>query len=147
MKIPFKKWNNLLGFAMLGIASLVYLLTMERKLSFWDCGEYIVSSAKLGVTHAPGAALFQLIGAVWASLAFGDGSKYGIVINSMSAISSALTIMFLFWTITHFVRRMFFTTKFGESAVDAYDVSLSRSQVYVTLGSGLVGSAVFMFSD
>src|SRR5690554_5041263 len=144
MKIPFKKWNNLLGFAMLGIASLVYLLTMERKLSFWDCGEYIVSSAKLGVTHAPGAALFQLIGAVWAGLAFGDGSQYAIVINSMSAISSALTIMFLFWTITHFVRRMFFITKPNELIDNPYEIALSKSQAIITLGSGLVGSAVFM---
>lgn len=147
MKIPFKKWNNLLGFAMLGIASLVYLLTMERKLSFWDCGEYIVSSAKLGVTHAPGAALFQLIGAVWAGLAMGDGSQYAIVINSMSAISSALTIMFLFWTITHFVRRMFFVTKPNELIENPYEIALSKSQAIITLGSGLVGSAVFMFSD
>lgn len=147
MNIPFKKWNNLLGFVMLAIASFVYLMTMERKLSFWDCGEYIVSSAKLGVTHAPGAALFQLIGAVWAGMAFGDGSQYAIVINSMSAICSALTIMFLFWTITHFVRRMFFVTKQNELIESPYETALSKSQALITLGSGLVGSAVFMFSD
>ncbi len=147
MNIPFKKWNNLIGFALFFIASLVYLLTMERKLSFWDCGEYIVSSAKLGVTHAPGAALFQLIGAVWSGLAFGDGSKYGLVINSMSAICSALTIMFLFWTITHFVRRMFFVTKQNELIENPYQTALSKSQALITLGSGLVGSLVFMFSD
>src|SRR5690606_38627579 len=112
-----------------------------------DCGEYIVSSAKLGVTHAPGAALFQLIGAVWAGLAFGDGSKYALIINSMSAICSALTIMFLFWTITHFVRRMFFVTKQNEKIENAYEVALSKSQSLITLGSGIVGAAVFMFSD
>ena len=120
---------------------------MERKLSFWDCGEYIVSSAKLGVTHAPGAALYQLIGAVWAGLAFGDGSKYALAINSLSAICSALTIMFLFWTITHFVRRMFFVTKQNELVENAFQTSLSKSQALITLGSGLVGSLVFMFSD
>ncbi len=147
MNIPFKKWNNLLGFAMLFISAVVYLVTMERKISFWDCGEYIVSSAKLGVTHAPGAALFQLIGAVWAGLAFGDGSKYALVINSMSAICSALAIMLLFWTITHFVRRMFFVTKQNEIAENAFKTSLSKSQTLIALGSGLVGSAAFMFSD
>lgn len=147
MNINFKKLNNYTGFGMFVLSSIVYLLTMERKLSFWDCGEYIVSSAKLGVTHAPGAALFQLIGAVWAGLAFGDGSKYAIVINSLSAICSALTIMLLFWTITHFVRRMFFTTKVGEQLLDAHNVGLSKAQSIITIGSGIVGSAVFMFSD
>src|SRR5690606_1442718 len=147
MNIPFKKWNTYIGIAMFFIAAIVYLMTMERHLSFWDCGEYIVSSAKLGVTHAPGAALFQLIGAVWAGLAFGDGSKYALAINSMSAICSALTIMFLFWTITHFIRRMFFSTKVGEPAPDAHNVSLSKSQSIIALGSGIVGASVFMFSD
>ena len=127
--------------------AIVYLSTMERKLSFWDCGEYIVSSAKLGVTHAPGAALFQLIGAVWSGLAFGDGTKYGLVINSMSAISSALTIAFLFWTITHFVRRMFFVTKMNEDPDDVFGHQLTDSQKVITIGSGLVGAAAFMFSD
>lgn len=147
MNVNFKRLNNYTGWAMFVIASIVYLMTMERKLSFWDCGEYIVSSAKLGVTHAPGAALFQLIGAVWAGLAFGDGTKYALAINSMSAICSALTIMLLFWTITHFVRRMFFSTKVGEPAPDAHNIALSKSQSIITLGSGLIGSAVFMFSD
>lgn len=147
MNIPFKKWNKILGISLFVLAATVYLLTMERHLSFWDCGEYIVSSAKLGVTHAPGAALFQLIGAVWAGLAFGDGSKYALAINSMSAICSALTIMFLFWTITHFVRRMFLVTKPKEIIENAFEISLSKSQSLITLGSGLVGSLVFMFSD
>lgn len=147
MNISFKKWNNLLGFIMFLMGSVVYLLTMERKLSFWDCGEYIVSSAKLGVTHAPGAALFQLIGAVWSGLAFGDGSKYAIVINSMSAICSALTIMFLFWTITHFVRRMFKPTKEDGLTDNVFENGLNASQTLIALGSGFVGSAVFMFSD
>jgi len=147
MNISFKKWNNRLGIIMFLIGSIVYLLTMERKLSFWDCGEYIVSSAKLGVTHAPGAALFQLIGAVWSGLAFGDGAKYALAINSMSAICSALTIMFLFWTITHFVRRMFNPTKADGISENVFGKELNSSQTLIALGSGLVGSAVFMFSD
>lgn len=147
MNIPFKKWNNRIGFLMFLIGSWVYLSTMERKLSFWDCGEYIVSSAKLGVTHAPGAALFQLIGAVWSGLAFGDGSKYAILINAMSAISSALTIMFLFWTITHFVRRMFKVTAQNEIQKPIKPNKLNASEIIITLASGIVGASVFMFSD
>ncbi|MDD3771633.1 MAG: DUF2723 domain-containing protein, partial [Weeksellaceae bacterium] len=147
MNIPFKKWNNRIGIAMFLVASAVYLLTMERKLSFWDCGEYIVSSSKLGVTHAPGAALFQLIGALWSGLAFGDGSKYAILINAMSALSSALTIMFLFWTITHFARRMFKVNVQNEVQERIETESLTQSQVLIALGSGIVGAAVFMFSD
>lgn len=147
MNISFNKWNKLIGFTLFIIASLVYLLTMERELSFWDCGEFIVSASKLGVTHAPGAATFQLIGALWSSLAFGDGSKYAIIMNSMSAISSGATIMFLFWTITHFARRMMTVTKTNESNAGNYKLKLTKSQMYIALGSGIVGASVFMFSD
>lgn len=143
----FKKWNQIIGFLLFFIASMVYLLTMERELSFWDCGEYIVSSAKLGVTHAPGAATFQLIGAVWSGLAFGDGSKYAILINALSAISSGATILFLFWTITHFSRRMFVVTKPNEFIADTLNASLTKAQTYIVLGSGIIGATAFMFSD
>jgi len=145
MDLNFRKWNNILGWAMFAIASMVYLLTMERHLSLWDCGEYIVSSAKLGVTHAPGAALFQLFGAVWAGLSFGDASKYAILINSTSALFSAGTILFLFWTITYFVRKMFSKNDDLTTAVDA--IPLNGVQRLITLGSGLIGAAIFMFSD
>lgn len=146
MNILFKKWNNRIGIAMFVLAEIVYLMTMERELSFWDCGEYIVSSAKLGVTHAPGAALFQLIGAVWAGLAL-DDTQTSIIINSMSATASALTILFLFWTITHFARRMFTLTKLNEVFGDHDFNQLTSSQSIIVLGSGIVGAAVFMFSD
>src|SRR5690625_7984674 len=110
MNNSFKKWNQLIGIILFIIASSIYLLTMERELSFWDCGEFIVSASKLGVTHAPGAATFQLIGALWSTLAFGDGGSYAIVMNSMSAISSGAPIIFLFWTFTHLARKMFSVT-------------------------------------
>jgi hypothetical protein len=102
----FKKWNNITGWTAFAIALITYSLTVEPTMSFWDCGEYISSAVKLQVTHAPGAALFQLIGAVVAMFAFGDGHHYGTVINAMSALCSAFTILFLFWTITHLVRRI-----------------------------------------
>ena len=130
---------------MFAIAAVVYLMTMERHLSLWDCGEYIVSSAKLGVTHAPGAALFQLFGAVWAGLSFGDGGKYAILINSTSALFSAGTILFLFWTITYFARKIFINQKDINISVDSFE--LNQTQKLITLGSGLIGAAIFMLSD
>ena len=100
----FKQWNTILGWVVFAIAFITYLSTIEHNFSFWDTGEYIASAAKLEVTHAPGAALFQLIGAVAAMFAFGNGDNYSIVINAMSSLFSAFTILFLFWIITHLVR-------------------------------------------
>src|SRR5690606_29484799 len=124
-----------IGIILFIIASSIYLLTMERELRFWDCGEFIVSASKLGVTHAPGAATFQLIGALWSTLAFGNGGNYAIVMNSMSAISSGATIMFLFWTITYFARSMFFVSKTNHFYDDNYNTQMSNSQKYIALGS------------
>lgn len=136
--MSFKKLNNIFGWVMFVLAAILYLSTIEREISFWDVGEYIVSSAKLGVTHAPGAAFFQLVGAVWSGMAMGDGNLYAILINGMSAIFSALTILFLFWTITHLTRRII--TNDTEATVEG-------SSKIVVLLSGVVGSAAFMFSD
>ena len=74
----FKQWNTVLGWVVFVIALITYLSTIEPNFSFWDCGEYISSAVKLEVTHAPGAALFQLVGAVVALFAFGDGQQYCI---------------------------------------------------------------------
>ena len=79
----FRKWNNIVGWLLFGVALFVYLFTLEHKFSFWDTGEYISSATKLEVTHAPGAALFQLVGAVMGIFAFGNGQYYGLVINVM----------------------------------------------------------------
>ncbi len=133
----FKTWNTALGWGVFGIALLTYFSTMERKLSFWDTGEYISSAVKLEVTHAPGAALFQLVGAVFAMLALGDGSNYALVINGMSALFSALTILFLFWTITHLIRRILLKQ----------DGDLSKNEKIAVLFAGLVGALAFTFSD
>ena len=133
----FKKWNTILGWVVFAIAFITYLSTIEPNFSFWDCGEYISSAVKLEVTHAPGAALFQLMGAVAAIFGFGDGTKYSIIINAMSALFSAFTILFLFWTITHFVRRLL-NKDFEEVTV---------SDEIAILFSGLVGALAFTFSD
>ncbi|MFC6268840.1 glycosyltransferase family 117 protein [Frigoriflavimonas asaccharolytica] len=133
----FKRWNTVLGWGVFAIAFITYLSTIEPNFSFWDCGEYISSAVKLEVTHAPGAALFQLVGAVAAMFAFGDGGNYSIVINGMSALFSALTILFLFWTITHLVRRLL--------NKEFEDVSLN--QEIAILFSGVIGALAFTFSD
>ncbi|MBV2224702.1 MAG: DUF2723 domain-containing protein, partial [Cloacibacterium sp.] len=133
----FKKWNTILGWVVFAIAFFTYLSTIEPNFSFWDCGEYISSAVKLEVTHAPGAALFQLMGAVAAIFGFGDGSKYSIIINAMSALFSAFTILFLFWTITHFVRRLL--------NKDFEDVTVSDE--IAILFAGVIGALAFTFSD
>lgn len=133
----FKKWNTLLGWVVFAIAFITYLSTIEPNFSFWDCGEYISSAVKLEVTHAPGAALFQLVGAVAAMFAFGNGENYSLVINSMSALFSALTILFLFWTITHLVRRLL-NKEFHE---------INRHQEISILFAGVIGALCFTFSD
>ncbi|MCB9201587.1 MAG: DUF2723 domain-containing protein [Flavobacteriales bacterium] len=138
MDFNYKKWNTILGWFSFIIAFITYLLTIEPDFSFWDCGEYIASAAKLEVTHSPGAALFQIVGAFFSILAFGDGSKYGMVINAMSALFSALTILFLFWTITHI------TLKALKKNVNE---ELDFKTKFVALAGGLIGALSFTFTD
>ncbi|RZJ53709.1 MAG: DUF2723 domain-containing protein [Flavobacterium sp.] len=133
----FRQWNTLLGWVIFVIAFFTYLSTIEPNFSFWDCGEYISSAVKLEVTHAPGAALFQIVGAVAAIFAFGNGENYSVVINAMSALFSAFTILFLFWTITHFVRRLL-NKDFEE---------VTKHQEIAILFAGVIGSLCFTWSD
>lgn len=133
----FKKINNLLGWASFFIATVVYILTLEPTVSFWDCGEYISTSAKLMVGHPPGAPLFQLIGNFFALFAFGDLTQVAYMVNLSSALSSAFTILFLFWTITHLSRKIV-VSKGGE---------LDQKNMNIIFGSGLVGALAYTFSD
>ncbi len=133
----FRQWNTVSGWVIFVVAFFTYLSTIEPNFSFWDCGEYISSAVKLEVTHAPGAALFQIVGAVAAIFALGKGENYSIVINAMSALFSALTILFLFWTITHFVRRLL-NKDFEE---------ITKHQEISILFAGAIGALCFTFSD
>lgn len=133
----FKQWNTILGWVIFAIAFVTYLSTIEHNFSFWDTGEYIASATKLEVTHAPGAALFQLVGAVAAMFAFGNGENYSIVINAMSALFSAVTVLFLFWIITHLVRRLL-NKDFNE---------ITKHQEIAILFAGAIGALSFTFSD
>ncbi|WP_288377298.1 DUF2723 domain-containing protein [Chryseobacterium culicis] len=133
----FKKWNTVLGWFLFAVALITYLSTIEHSLSFWDCGEYISSAVKLEVTHAPGAALFQIMGALASIFALGNAENYSIVINAMSALFSAFTILFLFWTITHFLRRL----------LDKDVQEITKHQEISILFAGVTGALCFTFSD
>ncbi len=132
----YTKLNRLLGWLVFLIATLVYFLTLEPTASWWDCGEYIATAYKLQVGHPPGAPLFQLLGRFFSLFAFGDTANVAMMVNVMSALSSSLTILFLFWTITMLGRKLI-----------PRDREMSDASMYAILGSGLVGSLAFTFSD
>ncbi|PHK05297.1 hypothetical protein VF10_37930, partial [Nostoc linckia z13] len=132
----FKKWNTIIGWSVFAIALIVYSLTVEPTLSFWDAGEYIATSANLEVGHPPGAPLFQMIGAFFAMFAFGDVTKVALMTNMVSVFSSAFTILFMFWSSTIILRELI--QKFSE---------FNKSNAVVILGASAVGSLAFTFSD
>ena len=100
MKI-YKRINTLLGWGVFLIASIVFIITSEPTMSFWDCGEYIATAYKLEVGHPPGAPLYQMLGRFFSLFAMGDTALVAQMINIMSALSSSFTILFLFWSITN----------------------------------------------
>ncbi len=93
----FKKWNTILGWFAFAIALVTYGLTVEPTVSYWDAGEYILTSAKLQVGHPPGAPLFQMLGAFFSIFTFGNNALIGLMMNMMSAVSSAFTILFIYF--------------------------------------------------
>jgi tetratricopeptide (TPR) repeat protein len=132
----FKRWNTILGWASFLIAFIVYMLTLEPTASWWDCGEYISTAYKLQVGHPPGAPTFQLIGRFFSLFAFGNTANVAMMINAMSAFASALTILFLFWTISLLARKLI-----------KADNGYTLNQVITLFGSALVGTLAFTFSD
>jgi FKBP-type peptidyl-prolyl cis-trans isomerase len=131
----FKKLNNIFGWSVFLIATFVYLATMEKTASLWDCGEFIAAAYKLQVVHEPGAPLFIMIGRIF-SLFASDVTQVAVMVNSMSALASSFTILFLFWTITAFGRKIY--SKEGQ---------IETSKIYAILGAGIVGSLAYTFSD
>ncbi len=133
----FKKVNNITGWVVFAIAALTYTLTKEARGSLWDCGEFVACAFKLGMPHPPGAPLFTLLGRFFIVL-FGDNPQTAAnAVNFMSALASAATILFLFWTITHFARKMF--VKAGET--------LTAPQLITVMGAGAVGALAYTFTD
>ncbi|MBS1773579.1 MAG: DUF2723 domain-containing protein [Bacteroidetes bacterium] len=133
----FKKANNLLAWLCCLISAIVYFKTVEPTVSFWDCGEFLSCAAKLEVAHSPGAPLFMLIQRVFSLLAFGNKEHIALVINLWSCMASALTILFLFWTITRFAQKLV-VTKNAEP---------DKNQSIVILASGIIGSLAYAYSD
>ncbi len=91
----FTKINNIIGWLIFLLASIIYIITSEPTASFWDCGEYIATAYKLQVGHPPGAPLFQMLGRFFTLFAFGDTALVARMVNTMSALSSSFTILFL----------------------------------------------------
>jgi len=131
----FKKWNNILGWAAFSIALITYTLTVEPTMSFWDCGEYIATAAKLEVGHPPGAPLFQMLGAFFAMFAT-SSDKIAFMVNMMSVFSSAFTILFMFWSSTILLKKI----------ISSY-TEIDNNNNKVILGSSFVGALAFTFSD
>ena len=127
----FKKWNLILGWTAFAIALTVYGLTVEPTVGFWDTGEYILTSSKLEVGHPPGAPLFQMLGAFFSIFAT-EPTQIGFVLNMMSAVASAFTILFMFWSIVILLQKLMNHDRGSKSAV---------------LGSAFVGSLAFAFTD
>lgn len=132
----FKTLNILFGWGVFLIAAVVYLLTIEPTASFWDCGEFIASAYKLEVGHPPGAPLFMLLGRFFTLFA-GSAEHAAMMVNILSALASAFTILFLFWSITHLAGKLI-PKNHGE---------YSLSNIIAVLGSGVIGALVFTFSD
>ena len=132
--MTYKKLNNLSGWGVFAIATIVYLLTMEQTTSLWDCGEYIITANKLEVGHPPGAPLFMMIGRLFS--AFASPENAAMMVNSMSALSSSFTILFLFWTITMLGRKLALKSE-----------AINKENTLAIIGSGVVGALAYTFTD
>jgi len=136
--MDFKKINNWTGWLVTLIACTVYIMTSEAASSFWDCGEFISSAYKLQIPHPPGAPMFVLLGRIFIIL-FGDNPLTAAkAVNTMSALASGFTILFLFWTITHFAKRI---------VVKQTGTEPVGYQILAIMGAGIVGALAYTFSD
>ena len=131
--LNYNKINDLTGWVMFISAFCVYAITVEDTASFWDCGEFIAVSNKLEVPHPPGAPLYLLLGRIFSFFAFGNLEKISVAINFLSVLTSAFTILFLFWTITHLSKKII-------------EVNNNLNLILV-ISSGIVGSLSYTFSD
>ena len=139
----FKKVNNISGWIICAIACTVFTMTREASVSFWDCGEFISCAYKLQISHPPGAPLFILLGRLFIILFSGNlnaatpNLHAAVDVNLLSSISSGFTILFLFWTITHFAKKM----------VLKKDEVMTLEKIILIIGAGAVGALAFTFSD
>ncbi len=135
--MKFNRVNNIAGWLVCAVACSVYLMTMEASASFWDCGEFISACYKLQIPHPPGAPLFVILGKIFIILFGNDPSTAAVAVNSMSAVASGFTILFLFWSITHFARKM----------IQRKDEALTSIQIFTIISSAAIGALAYTFSD
>ena len=135
MNLNYKRINNITGWVICIIACAVFLMTMEATGSLWDCGEFASSAYKIQIPHPPGAPLFVLIGRIFMMPLGPHQAVRGL--NSMSALASGFSILFLFWTITHFAKKMF--EKEGQE--------LTGNQIFMIMAAGAVGALAYTFTD
>jgi hypothetical protein len=132
----YKKINVIAGWIVFAISAVVYILTIEPTASFWDCGEFIATSLKLEVGHPPGAPLFMILGRLFTMLAGGHTELIPVMVNIMSALASAFTILFLFWTITHLAKKIVVRNN-----------EMTSGNLISIIGAGVVGALAYTFSD
>ncbi len=133
----FKKINNLTGWFVFFIAFATYFLTREARGSFWDCGEFVSCAYKMQLPHPPGAPLFTILGRFFIILFGNHPMTAANAVNTLNSLASAATILFLFWTVTHFARKMF--VKAGEQ--------LNGYQLIAIMGAGAVGGLAYTYCD
>ncbi len=137
----YNRLNIIFGWLAFAVSAFVYISTIEPIASFWDCGEFIATAYKLLVGHPPGAPFFMIMGRFF-SLFASDPTKVAPLINTMSALASAFTIMFLFWTITHLARKIMIRPS-DSVENDGYETW----KIWAIMGAGLVGAFAYIFSD
>lgn len=133
----YKLINNISGWVVFIIAAFTYLMTIEPTASLWDCGEFIASVFKLEVGHPPGNPVFMVMGNFFTHLAGGNITKVAVMVNSMSALASAFSILFLFWTITHLAKKLMLR---GEK-------DYTTPRIISVMAAGAIGALAYNFSD
>jgi len=129
--------NNVSGWAVFAVAAFTYLMTIEPTASLWDCGEFVASCLKLEVGHPPGNPVFMIMGRFFTLFAGGNVTKVAAMVNSMSALASAFTILFLFWTITHLAKKILIKS----------EENYTTGRIVAVIASGIVGAVAYSFTD
>ncbi|HTF05817.1 MAG TPA: DUF2723 domain-containing protein [Bacteroidia bacterium] len=139
MNLPpqYRLLNIITGWIVFAIAAIVYLLTLEPTASFWDCGEYIACAWGLESGHPPGAPFFMILGRAFGLLSFGNNENVAWLVNCMSGLASAATVMFLFWTITHLAKKI----------ILRYQQPFSQGRLVLVMLAGMCGSLTYAFTD
>ncbi len=133
----YKRINNVTGWVVFLIAAYTFLMTIEPTASLWDCGEFIASGFKLEVGHPPGNPVFMVMANFFTHFAGGNLTRVAAMVNSMSALASAFTILFLFWTITHLARKILLRE----------ESDYTTARITAVMAAGFVGALAYNFSD